>query len=58
MDIDVKKLRAGGDVVCPICKKGVFKPESGIESSKATRFSCSKCGEKIILNLRMKKPSE
>lgn len=55
MAIDIVKLRNGEKVICSICNKGTMQPDNK-KPEKATRFVCSSCGEKLILNIR--KPSK
>ncbi len=53
MAIDIAMLRSGGNVVCPVCNTGLLRSFNADTPDKATKFSCSHCGEKLILNIRM-----
>lgn len=53
MDLDLKKLRNGDVVFCPLCNKGTLKPEFGVSPDTATHFECTNCKEQLILNIRM-----
>ena len=48
----VKRLRSGEQVTCFICGKGYLKGMTKAPVDAETHFSCSKCGEKLILNIK------
>lgn len=58
MAINIIELRAGGKVICPLCDKGFMQTVNNVAPEKATRFICSNCGEKLIINLCKSKPSK
>lgn len=52
MAIDVKKIRKGEKVMCPLCNKGHFISATSAALEKASMFKCSHCGEKLIINYK------
>lgn len=46
--IDWKKLRAGEEVKCPECKKGIMKAKGSPKNTH--NFKCNKCGMQINID--------
>ena len=46
--LDWKRLRAGGEVKCPECKKGVMKAKDFPHNTH--NFKCDKCGVQINID--------
>jgi len=51
MGIDLKKIRAGEKIACPLCRNGYFVPMYGASCKDAPRFQCTSCKEKLSINI-------
>ena len=50
----IKQLMNGETAVCTICKRGILKPTYSSDPKTALHFTCSNCGEKLIIKPKRK----
>ena len=46
----VRKILAGEEIECPMCKKGTFSANPKIDIKYQNTFYCSNCKKKLVIN--------